>query len=523
VRIRGQRETARRLLGPLLLAGVAALTSSPAVGSAPPPDGARLEALAAAAAGRSWELLRELLAIPNDAHFPQEHLRPNLAYVREAFEARSFEVVELETAGFPLLLAERPADDRPTVLVYLQIDGQPVDPSRWEQADPWQPVLKRRSGPGWEEIPWDGLHSPGVDPEWRVFARSASDAKGPVAMFLTALDVLDAEGLEPSVGLKVIMDFEEELGSPHLPAAVERHRAALEADALVIFDGPLHYSNRPSLTFGARGIATIELVVFGPVAPLHSGHYGNWAPNPAQRLAELLASMKDAAGRVVIAGFYDGVELDDETLAILREVPDDEEEILRRLGVARPDGVAPTYQESIQYPSLNVRGMAAGWVGEQVRTIVPSEAVAEIDVRLTPESDPERLVGLIRDHVVGRGYHLVAGGEPTDAERARYPLLARFSYDIAYQAFRTPFEAPVGRWLTAALRRAFGEAPVRQRMSGGSIPIAPFVTTVGLPAVTVPTVNADNNQHSPNENLRVGNYVDGIRTYLAVLTEPFED
>jgi acetylornithine deacetylase/succinyl-diaminopimelate desuccinylase-like protein len=146
--------------------------------------------------------------------------------------------------------------------------------------------------------------------------------------------------------------------------------------------------------------------------------------------------------------------------------------------------------------------------------------VAEIDVRLTPESDPERLVGLIREHVEAQGYRLVDGG-PTDAERAASPRLARFTYNIAYEAFRTPFDSAVGTWLTAALSRAFGAPPVRQRMSGGSIPIAPFVSTLGLPAVTVPTVNADNNQHAPDENLRVGNYVDGIRTYLAVLTEPW--
>lgn len=408
-----------------------------------------------------------------------------------------------------------------TLLVYLQLDGQPVDPSRWQQADAWTPVLKERRGEEWVEIPWERLESGAIDPEWRIFARSASDAKGPVAMFLTALDAMAAGGFAQQFDIKVIMDFEEELGSPHLPAAVGVHRQALAADSLVIFDGPMHYTNRPSLTFGARGIATIELVVFGPREPQHSGHFGNYAPNPAQRLARLLASMKDDEGRVTIPGFYDGVDLDAETRAILAGVPDDEAEIRRRIGIARPDAVAPTYQEALQYPSLNVRGMASGWVGEQVRTIVPSDAVAEIDVRLTPESDPERLLGLIRDHVRQAGYHLVEG-DPTDEERLSEPRLARFTSTVSYAAFRTPFDSPVGRWLTAALLRAFDEEPVRKRMSGGSIPISPFVTTLGIPAVTVPTVNSDNNQHSPNENLRLGNFRDGIKTYLAILTESYE-
>lgn len=470
----------------------------------------------------SFDLLRDLLSLPNDAHYPERHLRANLEWMEAAFEERGFATRQLQTAGFPLLLAERrTAVPLATVLVYLQIDGQPVDPTRWHQPDAWSPVLKERAGDEWTTIDWGRLGGE-VDPDWRVFARSASDAKGPVAMFLRALDISAAEGLAPLFDLKVIMDFEEELGSPNLPAAVGRHREALEADMLVIFDGPRHYSNRPSLTFGARGIATIALEVFGPRAPQHSGHFGNYAPNPALRLAQLLSSMKDDAGRVVIPGYYDGVELDDETREILALVPDDEVELRTKIGIAAADAVAPTYQEAIQYPSLNIRGLSAGWVGEQARTIVPSSAIAEIDVRLTPESDAERLIGLIREHVEKAGYHLVDGA-PTEEERRSHDRLASFDYEVSYAAFRTPYDSRVGRWLVGAMERAFGEPPVRKRMSGGSIPISPFVTTLGIPAVTVPTVNSDNNQHSPNENLRVGNYVDGIRTFLAVLTEPIPD
>lgn len=510
---------------PAILAATCVVAAALGCGAVPargaPPDDRRLDELVAGHDVAAYRLLLDLLSLPNDANQGERHLRPNLEFMRAAFERRRFEVSELATDGFPLLLAERrAAGTGKTVLVYLQLDGQPVDPSRWSQEDPWRPVLKRREGSSWEAIPWARLERGPVDREWRIFARSASDAKGPVAMFLTALDAMASAGFEQLFDLGVIMDFEEELGSPHLPAAVEAHREALEADALVIFDGPLHYSNRPSLTFGARGIATIELVVFGPRTPQHSGHFGNYAPNPAVRLARLLASMKDDEGRVTIPGFYDGVELDAATRAVLAEVPDDEAEIRRWIGIAEPDGVAPSYQEAIQYPSLNVRGMSSGWVGQQVRTIIPSFAIAEIDVRLTPESDPERLIGLIRDHVVARGYHLV-DGEPTEEERLTRPRLASFSYEIAYDAFRTPFDSDAGRWLRAALVRAFGEEPVRKRMSGGSIPISPFVKTLGIPAVTVPTVNSDNNQHSPDENLRLGNFLDGIKTYLAVLTEPF--
>lgn len=498
----------------------AALLLAPRAALPQPPSAERLDELTRRHVGESFAGFREFLGIPNDAHDP-EQIEANLAWVKAAFEERGFSTRALPTPGPPLLLAERAATDaRRTVLVYLQIDGQPVDPAAWDQ-DPFTPTLKTREDDAWSPVEWSRLTGADRDPDWRVFARSSSDAKGPVAMFLTALRALDSEGLGQLFHLKVVMDFEEELGSPHLPEAVEAHRDALAADMLIILDGPRHLSNRPTLSFGARGIATITLTAFGPRAPVHSGHYGNYVPNPAVRLAQLIASMKDESGRVTIPGFYDGVSLDDATRARLAEVPDDEAEIRAKLGFARPDGVAPTLQEAIQYPSLNVRGMASAWIGERARTIVPSTATAEIDVRLVRESDPASLIALIRSHVEGRGYHLVET-EPTEEERRHHPKIAAFRSSISYEAFRTPLDSEVGHWLRRAMVRAFGEEPIRKRTSGGSIPISPFVRALGVPAVTVPTVNADNNQHSPNENLRVGNYVDGVKTFLAILTEPVD-
>ena len=469
----------------------------------------------------SFQLFHELLSIPNDAHYP-DHIEQNVEWMTDAFRKRSFTTTLLETGGPPLLLAERSvAEDLKTVLIYLQIDGQPVDSSAWFQESPYDPELKEEVGGEWQTIPWDRL-SGEINPDWRIFARSASDAKGPVGMFLTALDAFDDVGFEQLYNIKVIMDFEEELGSPHLPGAVEKHRDALASDMLIIYDGPRHISNQPSLTFGARGIAMVTLTVYGPRVPQHSGHFGNYAPNPAIRLAQILATMEDEEGRVTLPGFYDGIELDEGTREILAMVPDDEEAIQRNIGIAKPEAVGSTYQEAIQYPSLNIRGMRSAWVGNEVRTIVPATATAEIDLRLTPESEPERLIGLVKEHVLGMGYHLIDGEEPSESERATHPKIAKFESRIAYQAFRTPFDSEVGLWLDSAMLRAFGVTPIKKRMSGGSIPISPFITTLGIPAVTVPTVNSDNNQHSPNENLRVGNYIDGITTFLAILTEPLE-
>ncbi len=463
----------------------------------------------------SFPMLRELLSIPNDAYYPKD-IEKNVGWCETAFADRGFTTQRIPTSAAPLLLAERNhRGAKKTVLIYLQLDGQPVDSTQWFQESPYTPTLKKSNEKGeWEAIPWEMIKN--YKQDWRIFARSASDAKGPVAMFLAALDATATQDFTPNYNIKVIMDFEEELGSPRLPKAVSENAELLSADMLIIFDGPRHITNKPTLTFGARGIATITLTTYGPVVPQHSGHFGNYAPNPALRLSKLLASMKDDEGRVIIPGFYDGVTIDRETEAILKAVPDDEEQIKDRLQIAASDKVGSYYQESIQYPSLNIRGMQSGWIDEKVRTIIPAWARAEIDVRLVLETDPERLINLIKEHVKGQGYSIL-DREPGREERRQHEKIATFTSEISYQSFRTDFDSEVGLWLRKALKKAFGQDPVMIRMSGGSIPISPFVTTLNIPAVTVPTVNRDNNQHSPNENLRLGNYREGIKTMIAIL------
>jgi len=357
------------------------------------------------------------------------------------------------------------------------------------------------------------------DPEWRIFGRATSDDKGPLAMFITAWDAMVATNRLPNYNIKIILDFEEEIGSPNLPQAVLVHQQKLKADMMLIMDGPRHQSNEPTLTFGARGISRISLTTYGPRAAQHSGHYGNYAPNPALRLSQLLASMKDDDGRVTISGFYDGINLTPEETKMLQQVPDDEEEIMSKLGIAATDKVGSSYQESIQYPSLNIRGMSSGWVGKEARTIVPAEAIAEIDIRLVPESNPERLFELVKDHIRNQGFHILEQ-DPTEEDRMTYPKLVKWDGSISYQAFRTPSDSPPGIWLESAFQRAFGKSPVKIRMGGGSIPISPFIDALNIPAVTVVTVNPDNNQHSPNENIRLGNFKEGIKTMLAILTQP---
>ncbi len=465
----------------------------------------------------SISLFRDFLSLPNDAQNREDIVRL-IEWLEPHLSARGFSTRRIETPGAPVVLAERavPGASR-TALIYLQADGQPVDPTKWNQPSPWQATLKRLDDEGaWNAIEWP-LANESVSPDLRIFARSASDSKGPMTQFMRALDRLRDEGREPAYNLKVIIDTEEELGSPHLAQAVAENKELFAADFLLIFDGPPHASNRPTVTFGARGISTITLTTYGPKTPQHSGHYGNFVPNPALALAQLLSSMKDDDGRVEIKGFYSGINLSKDVKEVLAAVPDDEDKILSDMGLARRDKVAASLQEAIQFPSLNIRGMAAGWIGSGARTIIPDSATAEIDIRTVKESDPARLIELVRRHIAGQGYFVIDQA-PTDEERLSHPRIATFVHETSYGAFRSDFDSEAGLVARGALKQLYGEEPILIRSFGGSIPIAPLIDTLGIPAAVVPTVNIDNNQHSPNENIRLGEFLEGIDRLTAVLT-----
>ena len=277
--------------------------------------------------------LKELLAIPNDANHPED-IEKNIVWCNERLSKIGFTTKRLETKTVPLLLADyqNKVNEKPTMLFYFHIDGQPVDPSFWFQKDPYQAQLKEsKEAEGWVDINWDLLKGETLNPEWRIFARSSSDDKSPFLMFIIALETLQEEGKALPYNLKVVLDMEEEIGSPRLAQAVLENKSELAADMLIIYDGPKHITNQPTISYGARGITTLTIKVFGPTFPLHSGHYGNYAPNPGLRLSKLLSSMKDETGRVIIPGYYDGIELNEKTKAILASVPDNEKELMAKI------------------------------------------------------------------------------------------------------------------------------------------------------------------------------------------------
>ncbi len=460
------------------------------------------------------EQLREFVGIPNNGRFP-EQIQANIDWVLPYLKELDLETEVIRINDVPFVLARKDYhEDKETVLFYLQIDGQPVDASEWDQADPFTATIKQQNPDGtWAEVGPDVL-----DPEARIFGRSTSDSKGPALSLLNAFAVLQAEGVTPAYNIKLILDFQEEMSSPQLPELVRTNKDKLAADRLVVLDGTRHVSNLPTLTFGARGIATTTLRVFGPSKPMHSGQYGNFVPNPVFRLSKLLAGMKDDDGRVLIPGWYDGISLTDADKTAMNAVPENSDSIAARIGIARPERVGETYQEALAYPTLNVRGLKAAYVGGAARTIIPAEAIAMIDIRLVPESDGNRLLEAMRAYIEDAGYHLV-DEEPTEAERRNHDKLAALYSKVKYAAYRTPFNSAIGRWLDRALTRTFGTPPVKMRTTGGSQPISPFIQALGLPAVSVRIPNPDNNIHAANENLRLGNYLEGIRTCIGVLRE----
>ena len=470
----------------------------------------------------------KLLSIPN-VWTDQEHIRENAVFIKKLMEKRGIAVQIIETPGNPVIYGELntgsaadTAPDAQTLLFYIHYDGQPVDPSKWIDSQPFQPVLR----PGKMEA---GSTTPKPIPlpsgqehfqeDWRIYARSASDDKAPIIAILTALDAIKAAGFPLKHHIKFILEGEEEGGSQNLASFLEKNKQLLTADVLFLCDGPGYFSGDPTLMYGARGITSLAITVYGPNVNLHSGHYGNWAPNPAMRLAQLLASLKDKNGNVLVKGFYDTtVPLSDLEKEALNAIPPYDAELMKLYGFAAPESGNTPLMETLMKPSLNIAGLQSGWVGKDTRTIVPATATAAIDIRLAKGNDPDDMVQKVIDHIKAQGYHVVSS-DPDPDIRMKYPYIARVvSTEKGYRAARTSMDLPVSQRLIAALNDLSERKPVLMPSLGGSLPIYMFEDALKIPFIGIPIANYDNNQHQPNENLRVGHLWLAIETFAAVLT-----
>jgi acetylornithine deacetylase/succinyl-diaminopimelate desuccinylase-like protein len=467
--------------------------------------------------------LSEFLAIPNVAS-DTPNIQKNAARLVEMLEARGIETHLLPIAGRgPVVFGKLISPEaKRTVIFYAHYDGQPVDPAAWTDGKPFEPVLRDAAiEAGGKRIPFPASsagHRGIYNDDWRIYARSASDDKSPIVALLAALDALRAKKIPLAVNLKVIFEGEEEAGSTNLQHTLELHKNLLGADLLITADGPVHQSGRPLVFFGNRGDIGIDVTVYGPVRALHSGHYGNWAPNPAMELARLLASMKDDEGRVLIDNYYDDVtplgEIEKKALA---EMPDNNAELERALGIAKPEGGGKKLVELIMEPSLNVRGLRSAYVGEQAQNVVPEKAEASLEARLVKGEDPKKKFEQIAAFIGKQGFFIV-DHEPTMEERRSHARIAKAIYEGGYRASRTPMDLPMSKALVDVVRAAAGHDTVIMPSSGGSVPMYIF-EDLGLQWVGVPIVNYDNHQHSSDENLRLGQFWRGMEIYGAILAD----
>jgi acetylornithine deacetylase/succinyl-diaminopimelate desuccinylase-like protein len=468
----------------------------------------------------------ELLSYPNRAFTPE--IREAALYIRNEMRAVGVEteLVEMEGAS-PLVLGrlDVPGASR-TLGIYVHYDGQPTDPANWTH-DPFEPTLytaAMEAGGQAIDLPSDGED---VDPEWRLYARSAGDDKAPIAAILPVLRSFAEAGLTPTSNLVFMFDGEEEAGSRNLRQYMEMSEDLIgDVDIWLFFDGPAHASGRPQLVFGVRGSFGMEVTVYGATRNLHSGHYGNWTPDTGNILARLLASMKDDEGRVLVDGWYDTFEpIGAEEQAALEAMPDWDEELKRELGLVRTEGEPETLPERLLVPALNVRGITSGNTGSLARNVIPNTAVASLGIRMVKGNTAPQLRELIVRHIEQQGFHIV-DDDPDMETRLRYARIAKVTGgrggSIASRtSMADPFAQSVMAAASAAADRAFGEgALVVAPGMGGTLPLYLFTDVAGKPAVVVPVANHDNNQHAPDENLRIANLWYAIDLYAALMTMP---
>jgi acetylornithine deacetylase/succinyl-diaminopimelate desuccinylase-like protein len=357
-----------------------------------------------------------------------------------------------------------------------------------------------------------------VDPEDRLYGRGAADDKGPLVAMIAAVDALRAIGKRPTANITFFFDGAEEGGSANDRAILEREKDALRADVWLFADSPVHPSGRMQVVFGARGDMGVEMTVYGASRALHSGHYGNWAPNPASMLADALASMRSGDGRILIDHFMDDVlPLSATDRAALGALPVIDGELRKELLLGGTEANDALLAERIMLPAVNIRGMQSGETGRLATNSIPTDATASIDFRLVPNQTPAHVKELVEAHLRARGWYIVHD-VPADSVRLAHPKVMRLAWGGGAPAVKTSMDLPVSKALRTAVSDAIGTPVLAVPMMGGSLPIDIFQSVLQSPFIIVPTANHDDNQHAKDENFRIQNLWDGIEVFAGIMT-----
>ncbi|HSM03220.1 MAG TPA: dipeptidase [Longimicrobiales bacterium] len=428
-----------------------------------------------------------LIAIPSISTDPAHAGRVAEAarWVRDRMNRAGLSAELHETPGHPIVVGHHVAGpDAPTLLVYAHYDVQPADPLDAWRSPPFELTREAEN----------------------LVARGAADDKAQVVVQIAAAEAaLQTSGLP--VNLILLFEGEEEVGSTHLTPFVAEHRAALAADHAIIADSMMFAPDRPSLIFGMRGLAYVEIEVVGSGHDLHSGQYGGAVPNPVHALAAIVASFHDAEGRVAVEGFYDAVrDVPVEVRDGWARMGYDEDAFQRSAGgaalVGEPGFTTP--ERLWIRPCLDVNGILGGYTGPGKKTVLPGRASAKVSCRLVPDQDPEAVIGMLRDHVVA---HAPAGVE------------VRVRGHQANPPFRADPTGPLYRAAGRALADVYGVPPVRVA-HGGTLPIARDLAELVTPSVAVLGLALPGaNMHAPNEWIPASQVERGMRSMVRIYRE----
>ncbi len=402
-------------------------------------------------------------------------------YIAAVLDGLGMGAQVLPTAGWPMVYAERlDAPGAPTVLLYGHYDVQPPEPLEAWISPPFEPTVR------------DG----------RLYGRGVGDNKGQhLAQILAVEALLACRGRLPC-NVKILLEGEEEIGSPQMPAFVAANRERLACDLVITADGPVHESGRSCVMFGVRGVLSFELRARGANRDLHSGNFGGVAPNPLWTLVHLLATMKRPDGTITIDGFYDNVQPPSELeRAALEKLPVDLAALMASLGLKRLDAPEDRgYAERLAlWPTLTINGLHGGYGGPGSKTVLPSEAVAKCDIRLVEAQTAAEIFAKLQAHV------------------QRHAPDVELIWQGAMDPSKTPMDSPYTAPLVAGITQAQGEPPLLLPAMGGSLPEYVWTKILGVHAFVVPYANADEANHAPNENLELARFFGGIKTGAAIL------
>ena len=470
-------------------------------------------------------ILREyfsLLSIPNYA-LDKVNIDKNAVFIEAMLKKRGIQtkLLESNTKGSPKAVYGEVIvpGAKQTLIFYAHYDGQAVNPEKWHPSiQPYQPVLLDESIEKSGKIIAFPANGQAFNPAWRIACRSSSDDKAGVMTIINAYDALVKTGVKLNNNIKFFFEGEEEIGSLHLADILDKNKDLLKADLWLIADGPVHQSGLPMIDFGVRGDVNVDLTVYGPKRPLHSGHYGNWAPNPCLIMSKLLASMKDEDGKVKIKGYYDDViPFTASEKQAFNAIPNVDAQMKKELGISKPELGGKTLFETFEWPSLNINGIKCADVEDKARNVITTESKATLDLRQVLGTDYLKQCDLLKKHIMEEGF-LVLDRAPTDEERLQYPKIVKFNIvNGGYNAQRTPIDLPIAQQVIKAVQSATKKQLILEPTSGGSLPLYLFEKHLNTRVINLCIVNHDNNQHSENENVRLQNLWDSIAQIAAIM------